>query len=128
MVLDLLVRLKKEGRTNIPVLMLTTEGQATLITQAKESGAKDGWSSPSNPKLLLAAVQKLTRAESSTTRAGRCVARSPRCSCGKAEWTIGEQIVNRIGEERNGVVAQMRLVRVDPAFVPDVSSRIQNDA
>jgi len=59
--LDLLVRLKKEGRTNIPVLMLTTEGQATLITQAKESGAKGWMVKPFKPEMLLAAVQKLTR-------------------------------------------------------------------
>jgi len=59
--LDLLVRLKNEGRTNVPVLMLTTEGQATLITRAKESGAKGWMVKPFKPEMLLAAVQKLIR-------------------------------------------------------------------
>jgi two-component system chemotaxis response regulator CheY len=61
--LDVLERMKMDGRGNVPVLMLTTEGQPQLIQRAKQSGAKGWIVKPFKPDLLLAAVRKLVGAE-----------------------------------------------------------------
>jgi two-component system, chemotaxis family, chemotaxis protein CheY len=59
--LDLLDAIKKNGSNpNLPVLMLTTEGQPQLIERAKKSGAKGWVVKPFKPELLVAAVKKLT--------------------------------------------------------------------
>ena len=61
--LDLLEAVKKDGKNaNLPVLMLTTEGQPQLIERAKKSGAKGWVVKPFKPELLVAAVKKLTLA------------------------------------------------------------------
>lgn len=43
----------------LPILMLTTDGQASLIKKAKEAGARGWMVKPFNPAQLVAAVQKL---------------------------------------------------------------------
>jgi two-component system chemotaxis response regulator CheY len=45
---------------NLPILMLTSEGQPSLIKQAKALGAKGWIVKPFNPAHLAAAVQKLS--------------------------------------------------------------------
>lgn len=45
--------------TTIPILMLTTEGQPSLIKRAREYGAKGWIVKPFKPELLLAAVAKV---------------------------------------------------------------------
>jgi len=58
--LDFLEAIKKDGKNaNLPVLMLTTEGQPQLIERAKKSGAKGWVVKPFKPDLLVAAVKKL---------------------------------------------------------------------
>jgi two-component system chemotaxis response regulator CheY len=59
--LDFLDAIRKDGKNqNLPVLMLTTEGQPQLIERAKKSGAKGWVVKPFKPELLVAAVRKLT--------------------------------------------------------------------
>jgi two-component system chemotaxis response regulator CheY len=59
--LELLETVKKDGKNaNLPVLMLTTEGQPQLIERAKKGGAKGWVVKPFKPELLVAAVKKLT--------------------------------------------------------------------
>jgi two-component system chemotaxis response regulator CheY len=60
---DVLARMKSDGHSNVPVLMLTTEGQPQLILRAKESGAKGWIVKPFKPEMLLAAVRKMVGAE-----------------------------------------------------------------
>jgi two-component system chemotaxis response regulator CheY len=61
--LELLELVKKDGKNaNLPVLMLTTEGQPQLIERAKKGGAKGWVVKPFKPELLVAAVKKLTLA------------------------------------------------------------------
>jgi two-component system, chemotaxis family, chemotaxis protein CheY len=45
---------------NVPFVMLTTEGQAELIQQAKSLGAKAWMTKPFKPELIVAAATKLT--------------------------------------------------------------------
>ncbi len=59
--LELLERLGA-GHSVIPVVMLTTEGQAELIQRAKALGAKGWIMKPFKPELLVAAAKKLTSA------------------------------------------------------------------
>ena len=61
--LDVLARMKTDGRNDVPVLMLTTEGQPQLILRAKESGAKGWIVKPFKPEMLLAAVRKMVGTE-----------------------------------------------------------------
>ena len=56
---EFLERLSAEG-PNVPVVMLTTEGQPELIQRAKALGAKGWIVKPFKPDLLIAAVKKLT--------------------------------------------------------------------
>ena len=56
--LDMIAELQRTG-PKIPILMLTTEGQPSLIRRARESGAKGWIVKPFKPELLVAAVTKL---------------------------------------------------------------------
>jgi two-component system chemotaxis response regulator CheY len=52
----------KSGGINqkLPIVMLTTEGQPSLIQKAKAAGARGWIVKPFKPEQLVAAVQKLT--------------------------------------------------------------------
>ena len=56
--LDMLAEVQRTG-PKIPILMLTTEGQPSLIKRAREAGAKGWIVKPFKPELLVAAVTKL---------------------------------------------------------------------
>jgi two-component system chemotaxis response regulator CheY len=56
--LDMIAEVHRAG-PKIPILMLTTEGQPSLIRRARESGAKGWIVKPFKPELLVAAVTKL---------------------------------------------------------------------
>jgi two-component system chemotaxis response regulator CheY len=59
--LDMLEAVKKDPKhAELPVLMLTTEGQRESIHRAKAAGAKGWIVKPFKPELLLAAIRKLT--------------------------------------------------------------------
>jgi two-component system chemotaxis response regulator CheY len=56
--LEMIAEAQRTG-SKIPILMLTTEGQPSLIKRARESGAKGWIVKPFKPELLVAAVMKL---------------------------------------------------------------------
>jgi two-component system chemotaxis response regulator CheY len=56
--LDMIAEVQRSG-VKIPILMLTTEGQPSLIKRAREAGAKGWIVKPFKPELLVAAVTKL---------------------------------------------------------------------
>jgi two-component system chemotaxis response regulator CheY len=60
--MEMLDNLAREtGKTQIPVLMLTTEADASLIARAKAAGAKGWLIKPIKPELLVTAVSKMCR-------------------------------------------------------------------
>ena len=61
--LEMLERIKADGKNaELPVVMLTTEGQPALMKRAKAAGAKGWIVKPFKPQMLVAAVTKLTAA------------------------------------------------------------------
>lgn len=54
-----LLRLLADQQVKVPVVMLTTEGQPSLIKSARAAGAKGWLVKPFKPELLLKAVVKL---------------------------------------------------------------------
>ena len=56
--LDMIAEVQRAG-IKTPILMLTTEGQPSLIKRAREAGAKGWIVKPFKPELLVAAVTKL---------------------------------------------------------------------
>jgi two-component system chemotaxis response regulator CheY len=64
--LEMVAEVHRGGPTTVPILMLTTEGQPSLIRRAREAGAKGWIVKPFKPELLLAAVVKLIDAKSDT--------------------------------------------------------------
>jgi two-component system, chemotaxis family, chemotaxis protein CheY len=58
--LEMVAEAQKQGHS-VPILMLTTEGQPSLIKRARDSGARGWIVKPFKPELLLAAVNKLLR-------------------------------------------------------------------
>ena len=64
--LDMLEAVKKDPKhAELPIVMLTTEGQAELVRRAKAAGAKGWIVKPFKPELLLAAIRKLTESKES---------------------------------------------------------------
>lgn len=61
--LDMVQQVKADARNEgLPILMLTTEGDPSLITKAKKAGAKGWIVKPFNADLLVNAAKKLTAA------------------------------------------------------------------
>ncbi len=60
--LEMLEKLKGNGRALPPVVMLTTEGSVDLITKAKALGAKGWMVKPFKPDMLIGAVRKIAGA------------------------------------------------------------------
>jgi two-component system chemotaxis response regulator CheY len=59
--LELIEEVKASGvAANVPILVMTTEGQAALVQRAKAAGARGWIVKPFKPNLLLAAIVKLT--------------------------------------------------------------------
>lgn len=58
--LEMLASVKSHAKNaGLPVLMLTTDGQPSLIKKAKEAGARGWIVKPFNPTQLVSVVQKL---------------------------------------------------------------------
>jgi two-component system chemotaxis response regulator CheY len=58
--LELVESVKGSGRAaNVPIVMLTTEGDPSLVARAKQAGAKGWIVKPFKPELLVAAARKL---------------------------------------------------------------------
>jgi two-component system chemotaxis response regulator CheY len=58
--IEMVQRVKAEpSNGDLPILMLTSEGEPSLIKQAKAAGARGWVVKPFNPAHLVAAVQKL---------------------------------------------------------------------
>ena len=61
--IDMVAQVKAEGKNAaLPIVMLTTEGQPTLVERAKKAGAKGWIVKPFKNELLIAAVRKLVGA------------------------------------------------------------------
>lgn len=59
--LDMLDKLKEDPKTaGLPVLILTTEAQSSMVARAKQAGAKAWLIKPVRMDLLVDVVQKLT--------------------------------------------------------------------
>ena len=56
--LEMVAELNRSG-ISIPILMLTSEGQPSLIRRARDAGAKGWIVKPFKPELLLEAMNKL---------------------------------------------------------------------
>ena len=60
--LDMLDRLREDPQgAAIPVLLLTTEAQDTLVERAKKAGAKGWLVKPVKPEMLVLAANRLAR-------------------------------------------------------------------
>jgi two-component system chemotaxis response regulator CheY len=59
--LEMVLEAQRAGLT-IPILMLTTEGQPSMIRDARRAGAKGWIVKPVKPELLLIAVDKIVGA------------------------------------------------------------------
>lgn len=61
--IDMLIEAKSDGKNaDLPIVMLTTEGQPALIKKAKEAGACGWIVKPFKADRLVAAAKKLTAA------------------------------------------------------------------
>lgn len=58
--IELVTKLSEQGN-QVPIIMLTTEGQPSLIQQAKKAGVKGWIVKPFTPSLLVKAVAKLAQ-------------------------------------------------------------------
>lgn len=58
--IEMLTKVKAGGKhADLPIIMLTTEGDPGLIAKAKKAGAKGWMVKPFKPDLLVAAAKKL---------------------------------------------------------------------
>ena len=58
--LEMVAELQRtKDSSDVPIIMLTTEGQPSLIRRARDSGAKGWIVKPFKPELLVAAVNKI---------------------------------------------------------------------
>jgi two-component system chemotaxis response regulator CheY len=72
--IEMVETVKRDAKNKaLPVLMLTTDGQPSLIKRATDAGASGWVVKPFNPTQLVAVVQKLTNGtpRSSVDRGGR---------------------------------------------------------
>jgi two-component system, chemotaxis family, chemotaxis protein CheY len=60
--LEMVLEAQRSGIT-VPILMLTTEGQPSMIRDARRAGAKGWIVKPVKPELLLIAVEKIVAAK-----------------------------------------------------------------
>jgi two-component system chemotaxis response regulator CheY len=60
--LEMVLEAQRAGLT-VPILMLTTEGQPSMIRDARRAGAKGWIVKPVKPELLLIAVEKIVGAK-----------------------------------------------------------------
>jgi two-component system, chemotaxis family, chemotaxis protein CheY len=60
--LEMVAEAQRAGLT-IPIIMLTTEGQPSLIRRARDAGAKGWIVKPFKPELLVIAVNKIVGAK-----------------------------------------------------------------
>jgi two-component system chemotaxis response regulator CheY len=60
--LEMVLEVQREGLST-PILMLTTEGQPSMIRRARDAGAKGWIVKPFKPELLLIAVNKIVGAK-----------------------------------------------------------------
>jgi two-component system chemotaxis response regulator CheY len=61
--LEMVEKVRADSKnSNVPILMLTTEGQPAMIQRAKQAGAKGWIIKPFKPDLLVATIRKLANA------------------------------------------------------------------
>jgi two-component system chemotaxis response regulator CheY len=60
--LEMVVEAKRVGVT-VPIIMLTTEGQPSMIRRARDAGARGWIVKPFKPELLIIAVNKIVSAK-----------------------------------------------------------------
>jgi two-component system chemotaxis response regulator CheY len=60
--LEMVAEAQRSGLT-VPIIMLTTEGQPSLIRRARDAGAKGWIVKPFKPELLVIAVNKIVGAK-----------------------------------------------------------------
>lgn len=69
--LELLQQVRQERRTSsLPIVMLATHTDASVVQQAKDAGAQGWMIKPFRPEALVSTVEKLTQTSGSATPGG----------------------------------------------------------